>query len=71
MASLFTVKSIGTDKYVIADYAILNIVILGLNYESKPVEAIIIKKVYIVKGLKVKILIKVNVMGLKKKILVW
>lgn len=66
MALLFTVRGIGTDKHATADYAILNIIIPGLDHENKPVEAVITRKAYIVKGLKAKMLIGVNVMGPKK-----
>jgi len=66
MALLFIIKGIGTDKHAIANYAILNIIMLGLNHEGKPVEAVITKEVYIVKGLKAKMLIKVNVMEPKE-----
>jgi len=38
----------------------------GLNHEGKSVKTIIIKEIYIVKNLKTKILIKLNVISLKK-----
>lgn len=66
MASPFTVKDIGTNKHATADYAILNIIIPGLNHEGRPVKTIITKKAHIVKGLKAKILIRINVMGPKE-----
>jgi len=40
--------------------------ILGLNHEDRPIKAVIIKEIYIVEGLKAKMLIGINVMGPKK-----
>jgi len=66
MVSLFTVRDIGINKHVTTDYAILNIVMLGLNHEGRFVKAVITKEIYIVKGLKAKMLIEVDVIGPKK-----
>jgi len=67
MASPFTIKNIGINKHAITNYAILNIIILGLNHEDRPVKTVITKKIYIVEGLKAKMLIEINVISSKKK----
>jgi len=66
MASLFIIKSIGINKHVTAIYVIFNIIILGLNYEDRFIKTIITKKIYIVKNLKAKMLIKINVINSKE-----
>ena len=62
MAFFITVRGIGSNNYATNKYVIFDIYISGTK-EGKPVKAFITKKAYIVNGLKVKMLVEVDIMG--------
>ena len=66
MASLIIVRGIGFNKYVIINYALINLYILRKDRDCNLTKALIIREVYIVKGLKAKMLIKINIIRFKK-----
>ena len=62
MAFFITVRGIGSNNYTINKYIIFDIYIFGIK-KNKPVKAFIIKKAYIVDGLKAKMLVGIDIMG--------
>jgi len=65
MASPLFVRGIGFNKYSTSNYALVFIYILNINAFDNRIKALITRKAYIVNNLKVKILIGINIMGLK------
>ena len=65
MSSFITIKGIGFSKHLTAKYVITPILFTG-ERNGKLIKVRLIKKAYIVQGLKVKILLKINIMGPKK-----
>ena len=58
-------RSIGFNKHSILDYALVFIYILGTNAFGNRVKTFITRKAYIVDNFKAKILIGINIIGLK------
>ena len=66
MVFLIIVRGISFNKYVITNYALINLYILKKNRDGNFTKILITREVYIVKGLKIKILIKINIIRFKK-----
>ena len=58
-------RGIGFNKYSISDYVLVFIYILGTNTFGNRVKAFITRKTYIIDNFKAKILIEINIIGLK------
>ena len=66
MAFLIIIRGIGFNKYATTNYALINLYILKKNRDCNLIKVLIIREVYIVKGFKVKILIRINIIRPKK-----
>ena len=65
MASPISVRGIGSNHYSINEYMLLEIYLLGTR-NGKDIRVKITREVYLVDGLKVKILLRTNIIGPKK-----
>ena len=66
MASPISVQGIGSNKHSTNKYVILLIYLAGKNDNEDTVDALITREAHIVDGLKVKMLIRMNIMRLKQ-----
>ena len=65
ITTLIIIRNIGTDKYIIFLYAIFIIYFPGKNINSFRIYIYITREIHIVKNLKIKIFIRINIFGLE------